>query len=136
MANTAHSASAPTPPALLDHPAPPRRRLAPNVITLFGDDRAPVLNAPRRGRLPSGITRLHPEWESRLYVGAVCVVRDLPLNDDVPVRIIHDFADGTFGVEAIGPQQIVFGNGAVERRATVVSKCLVRTATVGVRYGH
>lgn len=35
-----------------------RRRLADNVICMFAEDRPPIMNRRRRGRLPRSITRL------------------------------------------------------------------------------
>ncbi len=49
---------------------PPRRRLAPNVICLFPEDREPVVRARRYGRYPQGVVALW-RWP-RIRPGVIC----------------------------------------------------------------
>lgn len=71
----------------------PRRLLAPNVVCLFAQNRAPIVNAPRRGRYPKNVTpissrpRLMPGdiaqlWGDRAGMNFGKVVRIAePVND-------------------------------------------------------
>jgi len=59
-----------------------------NVISLFSDERAPVINVPRRGRLPHGVTNIRSR--PRLMPGDVAEMcgKALPANHGKRVRLI------------------------------------------------
>lgn len=130
MTRIAPGASAPTHPASPDQPATPRRRLAPNVIAMHAEDRPPVVQHRRRGRLPAAIGSIWRARHARLYVGAICALRT-PLNDDVPVRVTEVYEDGKCDIETIGPRRIVCPDGTLLRAAIASNHCLIRTATLG-----
>lgn len=66
----------------------PRRRLAPNVVCLRSEDRAPVVNPRRRGRFPLGVVSI--KSRPRLMPGDVCeMVGGLPSNRGKLVRIVE-----------------------------------------------
>lgn len=50
-----------------------RRQLSPNVVCMFGEDRPPVINPPRRGRYPRNVVK-HRFW-LRSLPGADATVR-------------------------------------------------------------
>lgn len=131
MAITVQGASAPTLRTASPDPSiPPRRRLAPNVIALHAEDRPPVVQERRRGRLPACIAR-YCVGRSRLYVGALCALR-MPGFADIPVRLLEISQSGECLIRTISPQAIPFRDGTHGREAVVSSIYLVRTATVGV----
>ena len=71
------------------HAAPvERRRLAPNVVCLFQEERAPIANERRRGRFPRGVVAL---WSRpRLMVGDMAEIcgTALPSNHGKRVRLL------------------------------------------------
>ena len=66
----------------------PRRRLAPNVICMFDDDRPPVVNVRRRGRYPRNVTPIASR--ARLMPGDLAELCGscLPSNRGKRVRIL------------------------------------------------
>lgn len=62
----------PAEPAQAPEQATERRRLADNVVCMFGDEREPVANMRWRGRYPRTVTRMY--HHRRLYAGAYCVL--------------------------------------------------------------
>ena len=71
------------------HAAPiERRRLAPNVVCLFQEERAPIANERRRGRFPRGVVAL---WSRpRLMIGDMAEIcgTALPSNHGKRVRLL------------------------------------------------
>lgn len=126
MANTATVASA-TPA----RQTIPRPRLAANVVCLFAEDRPPVVNRPRRGRLPKAVAVLSAARPLR--IGALCEF-SAEGHETMPVRIIERLDNGRFRVEAVAGHEFVFPNGARGRGASVHYSCLRRSAIIDLQY--
>lgn len=97
---------------------PERRRLANNVICLFPEDRPPVINPPRRGRLPSCVVparrleELRHAWQQPGAVAELCgTVRSE--NKGVRVRLIGKKADGCWLIETVRGELTVEGGERV-----------------------
>lgn len=105
-----------------------RRRLAPNVIAMHAEERQPVVQARRRGRLPACIAR-YGVGRSRLYIGALCALR-MPGFPDIPVCLLEIRQSGECVIRAASPRAIPFHDGTHGREAVVSSIYLVRTATI------
>ncbi len=68
---------------------PPRRRLAPNVVCAFNDDRAPVVNRMRRGPLPRNVVSFAPT-PREFTAGDVCMLaRDLGATESNAGRVVR-----------------------------------------------
>jgi hypothetical protein len=103
-------------PAELEPPKPTRRRLADNVVSMFTDERAPVVNQNRRGRLPRGVIALR-RWE-RIHVGDYCVVwgsaASPSMNHGRLVRITARVDASLWDVEAVDGMLTTFDPAAPE----------------------
>lgn len=126
MASLSHCAAAPAVPTVS-----PRRHLAENIVCLFHEDRSPVINRPRRGRLPKSIAVLSAAC--RLRPGAVCEF-SAPGHAAMPVKImeIHDYQ--YVDVEAIAGHEFIFQDGARSRFARVLSSCLRRSIILDLKH--
>ena len=108
----------------------PFSRLAPNVIALHANERPPVVQTRRRGRLPAGVSRLFRSARPKFYVGVVCLLREAS-NHDVPVRVFQVMEDGRFGVCALTDRLITIAEAGVVTDRALVKECvLIRTATL------
>lgn len=83
-----------------------RRRLAENVICLFAEDRPPVINRPRRGRLPSCVVsarrfeELRHSWQRPGIEAELCgTVR--AEKKGMRVCLIELRADGDWAIAAV-----------------------------------
>ena len=66
----------------------PRRRLAPNVVCLCAEDRAPIVNPRRCGRFPLGVVSI--KSRPRLMPGDVCeMIGGHPCNRGKLVRVVE-----------------------------------------------
>lgn len=136
MAHPAQGASAPTLRTSPETSTAPRRRLAPNVIAMHAEERPPVVQTRRRGRLPASIARFY-YGRPRLYVGAVCGWSTSESDFDyIPVRLLEIRADGFCVVAAISARSIPLTGGGFTRRAGVYAEALVRTATITKGASH
>lgn len=126
MANQSLRALAPSNPV-----ASPRRRLAQNVVCLFADERQPVANLPRRGRLPKAVAQLRAAYPLRQ--GALC---EFSAEDhaSIPVRIIEMIGGGRFHVEAVAGYEFSFPEGVRSRAANVICSTLRRSAVIDLQY--
>lgn len=93
-------------------PKPPRPRLADNVVAMFTDERAPVLNPKRRGRFPRVVTALR-RWD-RLHIGDYCLIwasaTSSRLNHGRMVKVLGrvDAVRNTWRVQAVGDYLTTF----------------------------
>lgn len=111
-------------------PLLPCRRLAPNVIALHANERPPVVQSRRRGRLPAGVSRLFRDDRPKIYVGVVCLLREAS-NHDVPVRVFQVMEDGRFAICALTDRLITIADAGVVADKAVARECvLIRTATL------
>lgn len=127
MANLAQSAFAQ--PVL---PSIARRRLAPNIVCMFADDRPPVVNRPRRGRLPKAVAVF--QAERKLRPGALCEF-STDGHPAIPVRIIENLGNGRSHVEAIVGHEFTFPDGQRGRDANVNYACLRRSVVLDLQFG-
>jgi hypothetical protein len=88
-----------TPPPQIE-----RRMLAENVVAMFAEDRAPVVNPKRRGRYPKGVTGLR-RWD-RIHPGDYCLIwatSGQTMNHGRTVKVhTYDETVSRWVVEAIG----------------------------------
>jgi hypothetical protein len=89
-----------TPPPQIE-----RRMLAENVVAMFAEDRAPVVNPKRRGRFPRRVFALRL-WE-RIHVGDYCLIwacgTSPRVNHGRMVKVTgYSSQDGKWKVQAIG----------------------------------
>ena len=78
-----------------------RRHLASNVVSLFADERPPVANPRRRGRLPRNVVRLGSR--PRLVIGDLCEMcrGALPENHGKHVRVVGFTDAGLVEIDAV-----------------------------------
>lgn len=126
MATLAQSALAQT-----ETPSIARRRLAPNVVCMFADDRPPVINRGRRGRYPKLVKSL---WSMRrLRVGALCEL-NTARNANIPVRIVEEIEPGRYGVMALAGLRILCSDGELSLGAVVTNQQLRRSVVLDLQF--
>ena len=119
------------PPVEPPPPKPPRPRLADNVVAMFTDERAPVLNPKRRGRLPRVVTALR-RWD-RIHPGDYCLIwasaTSSRLNHGRMVKVVGrvDAVRNTWRVQVVGGFLTTFDPDAPD---DVASHSQRSTATV------
>lgn len=105
---------------------PPRRRLAPNVVCMFAEDRPPVVNPPRRGRYPRGVKELR-FWD-RLRPGVYAYMwTATPTNPNrgIVVRLVEKYDDGDWLIESCG-RELQVENGTYLQSAAAKPENLRR----------
>ena len=118
-------------------PKPPRPRLADNVVAMFADERAPVLNPTRRGRLPGVVTALR-RWD-RLHPGDYCLIwasaTSPRLNHGRMVKVLgrDDPVRNTWRVQAIGDYLTTFNPDTPDDVTSYVQRITVTVAADRLR---
>lgn len=103
----------------------PSRRLAPNVVRLFTDERPPVANPPRRrGRLPRNVVRFTSR--PRLAIGDVCELcrGALPENHGKQVQVMGISADGFADIAAVSTPMETYDLATGERTGQAWRTCI------------